>query len=182
MCCTDWIYWTGFLLTGWQPWTYFTIQFWISDLELITGPFGCVGSQCGLPALGILGLSHTKLFVCYLLDQHILLLLIPVWLCACVCVCVSCSSGRAPRAQTVDLLERYGYSESNPIPSFHALNATVPGAAACWCDTVRLFGSQKVKYDVRLFYYSSRWTIMFYSLVFYRISTLLYSISILFCF
>ncbi|CDQ88563.1 unnamed protein product [Oncorhynchus mykiss] len=53
-------------------------------------------------------------------------------------------SGRAPRAQTVDLLERYGYSESNPIPSFHALNATVPGAAACWCDTVRLFGSQKL--------------------------------------
>uniref|UniRef100_A0A4W5JD74 Gamma-glutamyltransferase 5a n=1 Tax=Hucho hucho TaxID=62062 RepID=A0A4W5JD74_9TELE len=90
-------------------------------------------------------------------------------------------SGRAPRAQTVDLLEKYGYSESNPIPSFHALNATVPGAAACWCDTVRLFGSQKVKYDVWLFYYSSRGTIMFYSLVFYRIRNsilfLFYSVS-----
>ncbi|KAL1022869.1 hypothetical protein UPYG_G00033530 [Umbra pygmaea] len=53
-------------------------------------------------------------------------------------------SGRAPGAQTLDLLEGRGFSESNPIPSFHALNVTVPGAAACWCDTVRLFGSQKL--------------------------------------
>ncbi|CAB1332271.1 unnamed protein product [Coregonus sp. 'balchen'] len=57
-------------------------------------------------------------------------------------VCGLNGSGRAPRAQTVDLLERHGYSESNPIPSFHALNATLPGATACWCYTVPLFGSQ----------------------------------------
>ncbi|XP_062306217.1 glutathione hydrolase-like YwrD proenzyme [Osmerus eperlanus] len=53
-------------------------------------------------------------------------------------------SGRTPRAQTIDFLEGRGYSVSNPPPPFHALNVTVPGAAACWSDTVSLFGSQQL--------------------------------------
>ncbi|KAI4898276.1 hypothetical protein NFI96_024410, partial [Prochilodus magdalenae] len=53
-------------------------------------------------------------------------------------------SGRSPKAQTLELVERCGFSQSKPPPYFHALNVTVPGAAACWCDTVTLFGSKKV--------------------------------------
>ncbi|KAL7867411.1 hypothetical protein AOLI_G00152250 [Acnodon oligacanthus] len=53
-------------------------------------------------------------------------------------------SGRSPTAQTLGLMDRYGFSQSNPPPTFHALNVTVPGAAACWCDTVALFGSKKL--------------------------------------
>ncbi|XP_029906331.1 uncharacterized protein LOC115358473 [Myripristis murdjan] len=53
-------------------------------------------------------------------------------------------SGRSPRAQTLDLLEGRGYSTDSPVPVLDALNVTVPGAAACWCDTVQLFGSHKL--------------------------------------
>lgn len=57
-----------------------------------------------------------------------------------------CLSGRSPKAQTLELMERCGFSKSNPPPNCHAFNVTVPGAAACWCDTVTLFGSKKVFY------------------------------------
>ncbi|KAM3875891.1 glutathione hydrolase-like YwrD proenzyme [Diretmus argenteus] len=53
-------------------------------------------------------------------------------------------SGRSPRAQSLDLLEGRGYSAKAPIPVFHALNITVPGAPACWCDAVQQFGSHKL--------------------------------------
>ncbi|KAK3533982.1 hypothetical protein QTP70_034980, partial [Hemibagrus guttatus] len=53
-------------------------------------------------------------------------------------------SGKSPKAQTLDLMEGRGFSQSNPPPNCHALNVTVPGAAACWCDTVTLFGSKKL--------------------------------------
>ena len=43
-------------------------------------------------------------------------------------------SGRSPRAQSLDLLEGRGYSAEASPPAFDALNITVPGAAACWCD------------------------------------------------
>uniref|UniRef100_H3C1J4 Gamma-glutamyltransferase 5a n=1 Tax=Tetraodon nigroviridis TaxID=99883 RepID=H3C1J4_TETNG len=53
-------------------------------------------------------------------------------------------SGRSPKAQTLDFLEGLGYTAEIPPPPFDALNVTVPGAAACWCDTVQMFGSQKL--------------------------------------
>ncbi|KAM9849023.1 glutathione hydrolase-like YwrD proenzyme [Aulostomus maculatus] len=53
-------------------------------------------------------------------------------------------SGRSPRAQTLDFLEGRGYSAEAPPSVFHVLNVTVPGAPACWCDTVQLFGSHKL--------------------------------------
>ncbi|XP_028260440.1 uncharacterized protein LOC114435096 [Parambassis ranga] len=53
-------------------------------------------------------------------------------------------SGRSPGAQTLDLLEGRGYTAEAPPPVFDALNVTVPGAPACWCDTVQLFGSHKL--------------------------------------
>ncbi|MEE6500989.1 hypothetical protein FKM82_004020 [Ascaphus truei] len=53
-------------------------------------------------------------------------------------------SGRSPRALSIDLLKQQGFEEANPIPSTHAHNVTVPGAAAAWVDTVALFGSKKV--------------------------------------
>ncbi|XP_061594621.1 glutathione hydrolase-like YwrD proenzyme isoform X2 [Cololabis saira] len=53
-------------------------------------------------------------------------------------------SGRSPKAQTLDFLEGRGYTAEAPPSDFDALNATVPGAPACWCDTVQLFGSQKL--------------------------------------
>ncbi|XP_041861147.1 glutathione hydrolase-like YwrD proenzyme [Melanotaenia boesemani] len=53
-------------------------------------------------------------------------------------------SGRSPQAQTLDFLERRGYTAEAPPSAFDALNITVPGAPACWCDTVELFGSQKL--------------------------------------
>ncbi|XP_068600009.1 glutathione hydrolase-like YwrD proenzyme [Brachionichthys hirsutus] len=53
-------------------------------------------------------------------------------------------SGRSPRAQTLDFLEGCGYTVEAPPSPFDALNVTVPGAPACWCDTVQLFGSQKL--------------------------------------
>ncbi|KAM4574778.1 glutathione hydrolase-like YwrD proenzyme [Fundulus diaphanus] len=53
-------------------------------------------------------------------------------------------SGRSPQALTLDFLEGHGYSAEAPPSVFDALNVTVPGAPACWCDTVQLFGSQKL--------------------------------------
>ncbi|XP_012733403.2 glutathione hydrolase-like YwrD proenzyme [Fundulus heteroclitus] len=53
-------------------------------------------------------------------------------------------SGRSPQALTLDFLEGLGYSAEAPPSVFDALNVTVPGAPACWCDTVQLFGSQKL--------------------------------------
>lgn len=53
-------------------------------------------------------------------------------------------SGRSARAQTLDFMEGRGYTAKAPPSPFDALNITVPGAPACWCDTVQLFGSQKV--------------------------------------
>ncbi|KAL6108312.1 uncharacterized protein ACO6RY_18875 [Pungitius sinensis] len=53
-------------------------------------------------------------------------------------------SGRSPRAQTLDLLEGRGYTSEAPPSPADALNVTVPGAPACWCDTVQLFGSHKL--------------------------------------
>ncbi|KAM6962853.1 glutathione hydrolase-like YwrD proenzyme [Aplochiton taeniatus] len=53
-------------------------------------------------------------------------------------------SGRTPRAQTLDFLEGRGYSAEAPPSAYHALNVTVPGAAACWVDVVELFGSRKL--------------------------------------
>lgn len=53
-------------------------------------------------------------------------------------------SGRSPKAQTLDFLEGRGYTAEAPPSPFDALNITVPGAPACWCDTVQLFGNHKV--------------------------------------
>ncbi|XP_023700093.2 LOW QUALITY PROTEIN: glutathione hydrolase-like YwrD proenzyme [Paramormyrops kingsleyae] len=53
-------------------------------------------------------------------------------------------SGRSPRALTLEVLQGMGFDEASPPPLFHALNVTVPGSAACWCDTVELFGSKKL--------------------------------------
>ncbi|TNN55309.1 putative gamma-glutamyltransferase YwrD [Liparis tanakae] len=53
-------------------------------------------------------------------------------------------SGRSPIAQTLDLLEGRGYTAEAPPSPADALNVTVPGAPACWCDTVQLFGSHKL--------------------------------------
>lgn len=53
-------------------------------------------------------------------------------------------SGRAAGAQSLDYMESRGFSPDVPPSAFDALNVTVPGAAACWCDTIQLFGSQKL--------------------------------------
>ncbi|MGH0141451.1 UNVERIFIED_CONTAM: hypothetical protein FKN15_074235 [Acipenser sinensis] len=53
-------------------------------------------------------------------------------------------SGRSPQALTLSLIEQYGFDEATPPHPFHALNITVPGAAAGWCDTVDFFGSKKL--------------------------------------
>ncbi|KAM8745716.1 glutathione hydrolase-like YwrD proenzyme [Acanthopagrus schlegelii] len=53
-------------------------------------------------------------------------------------------SGRSPKAQTLDFLEGRGYTAEAPPSPFDALNITVPGAPACWCDTVQLFGNHKL--------------------------------------
>ncbi|KAJ6669425.1 hypothetical protein lerEdw1_008234 [Lerista edwardsae] len=53
-------------------------------------------------------------------------------------------SGRAPQSLTFELLKQHGFDEANPPPPLHALNVTVPGAAAGWCDAVALYGSKKL--------------------------------------
>lgn len=47
-------------------------------------------------------------------------------------------SGRAPRALTLERLEREGLSRE--LPFFHPYTITVPGACAAWCDLVEKFG------------------------------------------
>uniref|UniRef100_A0A3B3X3M7 Gamma-glutamyltransferase YwrD n=1 Tax=Poecilia mexicana TaxID=48701 RepID=A0A3B3X3M7_9TELE len=54
------------------------------------------------------------------------------------------TDGRSSRTLTLDFLEGLGYSAEAPPSVFDALNVTVPGAPALWCDTVQLFGSQKL--------------------------------------
>ncbi|XP_029987154.1 uncharacterized protein LOC115417395 isoform X1 [Sphaeramia orbicularis] len=53
-------------------------------------------------------------------------------------------SGRSPKAQTLEFLESRGFSAETPPSAFDALNVTVPGAPACWCDTIKQFGSHKL--------------------------------------
>ncbi|XP_040897189.1 glutathione hydrolase-like YwrD proenzyme [Toxotes jaculatrix] len=56
-------------------------------------------------------------------------------------------SGRSPRALNLELLEGRGYTAEAPPSPYDALNVTVPGAPACWCDTVQLFGSHKLSFQ-----------------------------------
>eukprot|EP00079_Xenopus_tropicalis_P016032 XP_004914421.1 PREDICTED: putative gamma-glutamyltransferase YwrD isoform X1 [Xenopus tropicalis] len=56
-------------------------------------------------------------------------------------------SGRSPMTLSIDLLKEKGFNEENPVPPTHALNITVPGAAAAWVDTVSFFGSKKLTLD-----------------------------------
>ncbi|XP_053565955.1 glutathione hydrolase-like YwrD proenzyme [Bombina bombina] len=56
-------------------------------------------------------------------------------------------SGKSPKALNIDLLKQQGFEESNPPPSKHAHNVTVPGAAAAWADTVSLFGSKMLSLE-----------------------------------
>jgi gamma-glutamyltranspeptidase/glutathione hydrolase len=50
-------------------------------------------------------------------------------------------SGRAPEAMTLQRLQQAGLKEGIiPLESVHSV--TVPGAPACWDDTVRLFGAR----------------------------------------
>ncbi|KAK3753829.1 hypothetical protein QZH41_016733 [Actinostola sp. cb2023] len=53
-------------------------------------------------------------------------------------------SGRAPSKLTLDHLCNEGISYPNTIPNCSAHAVTVPGAAACWVDTVEKFGSNKL--------------------------------------
>lgn len=62
-------------------------------------------------------------------------------------VCLLCS-GRSPQSLTFELLKQHGFDEANPPPPLHALNVTVPGAAAGWCDAVAFYGSKKVNPNV----------------------------------
>ncbi|CAO1632872.1 unnamed protein product [Sympodiomycopsis kandeliae] len=55
-------------------------------------------------------------------------------------------SGRAPQGMTMDKLRSAGVKGSSiPLLSIHA--ATVPGAPACWVDTVEQLGSGKVSLE-----------------------------------
>src|SRR5512146_808053 len=47
-------------------------------------------------------------------------------------------SGRAPRALTLERLQKEGLGQS--LPWEHPYTITVPGAAAAWCDLVERFG------------------------------------------
>ncbi|XP_077573358.1 glutathione hydrolase-like YwrD proenzyme isoform X2 [Stigmatopora nigra] len=53
-------------------------------------------------------------------------------------------SGRSPKGLTLEYLKGRMYSANDPPPVFDALNVTVPGAPACWCDTIEMFGSHKL--------------------------------------
>ncbi|XP_077440419.1 glutathione hydrolase-like YwrD proenzyme isoform X2 [Vanacampus margaritifer] len=56
-------------------------------------------------------------------------------------------SGRSPKGLTLELLIGRKYSAEAPLPVFDALNVTVPGAPACWCDTIKMFGSHKLTFQ-----------------------------------
>lgn len=53
-------------------------------------------------------------------------------------------SGRSAAAQSLDYMENRGFTAEAPPSAYDALNVTVPGAVACWCDTLQLFGSHKL--------------------------------------
>lgn len=53
-------------------------------------------------------------------------------------------SGRSAKAQSLDYMESRGFSTEAPPSAFDALNVTVPGAPACWCDAIQRFGSHKL--------------------------------------
>ncbi|XP_019720280.1 uncharacterized protein LOC109512748 isoform X2 [Hippocampus comes] len=53
-------------------------------------------------------------------------------------------SGRSPKGLTLEFLKGRKYCAETPPPVFDALNVTVPGAPACWCDTIQMFGSHKL--------------------------------------
>lgn len=53
-------------------------------------------------------------------------------------------NGRSPQALTLDLATKErGYTAM--LPKFHALTVTVPGAAACWVDTVEKYGTMNLE-------------------------------------
>jgi gamma-glutamyltranspeptidase / glutathione hydrolase len=59
-------------------------------------------------------------------------------------------SGRAPKAGTLQQIRSdLGFGEAEPasIPTTSVHSATVPGAAAGWCDTVEKFGNGKLSLD-----------------------------------
>ena len=47
-------------------------------------------------------------------------------------------SGRAPQKLSLSLLAKHGFSQE--LPRFHPFTVTVPGACACWADTVAAWG------------------------------------------
>ena len=51
-------------------------------------------------------------------------------------------NGASPAGLTEDLVRSRGFEGGIPPPN--ALNVTIPGAAACWCDAVKHFGSGKL--------------------------------------
>jgi len=56
-------------------------------------------------------------------------------------------SGRSPKNTTVDQIRKeldFSSDQKGKIPLLSALNVTVPGAAAGWCDVVERFGSGKL--------------------------------------
>lgn len=53
-------------------------------------------------------------------------------------------SGRAPGALSLDHIQKAAFHENGSLPHHHALNVTVPGAAAGWIDTLEKFGSKKL--------------------------------------
>lgn len=52
-------------------------------------------------------------------------------------------SGHSPEKLTIDFIRRRGITGSK-IPLTDLNSVTVPGAAACWIDTIEKFGSGKV--------------------------------------
>ncbi|CAI5509132.1 unnamed protein product [Closterium sp. Naga37s-1] len=53
-------------------------------------------------------------------------------------------NGRCPAALSLSHLATLGFSPAHPLPPFHPLTVTVPGAAACWADAIQRFGSRHV--------------------------------------
>lgn len=59
-------------------------------------------------------------------------------------------SGRSPKNTTLEQVRRelgIPSDKNGTIPMLSALAATVPGAAAGWCDTVEKFGSGKLSME-----------------------------------
>lgn len=53
-------------------------------------------------------------------------------------------SGRCPELLTQDRLISEGYGVDKPLPVNHGHTVTVPGAAAAFVDTVKVFGGGQV--------------------------------------